>query len=95
MVASGAIQMRPDLAEMMDRLSISGQGYVMIFLAILFAGLGLAMLWVGKYLIRGLRFLASLILDAVQRAAKRIRRAWLRRPAAGKLFQNASHCVDS
>jgi hypothetical protein len=88
LLAAGVIQMDPQFADVFDRLSASSQASMMIFLAVCLAGAGIGMLWFGKYLIRGLRFLANLILDAVQRMAHRLRRAWRRRDAS--IAENAA-----
>jgi hypothetical protein len=63
---------------------------LIILFASLFAGAGLGMLWVGKYMLRGLRFLFSLTFDWMRRFAQGVRRK-LRRtdreaPQLGKVF---------
>jgi hypothetical protein len=45
----------------------------MIALAGVFVVCGLAMLWLGKYLTRGLRFLFILVFDWIRKLATRIR----------------------
>jgi uncharacterized membrane protein len=74
MVALGFIRLDGPVGDFLDQLPASEQGLIMIVLAALVVAGGLGMLWVGRYLIRGLRFLFSLALDRLQEFAQRIRR---------------------
>jgi uncharacterized membrane protein len=74
MVALGIIQMDGPVAEWLDQLSRSGQGFLMIVVAGVFVASGLGMLRLGKYMIRGLRFLFSLVFDWVRQFAQSVRR---------------------
>lgn len=73
LVVNGFIQLGP-LAEFFDQLTVADQGLFMIFFATLFVAAGLGMLWLGRYLLRGLRFLFSLVFDWTRRFAQRVRR---------------------
>jgi hypothetical protein len=61
-------------AEFFNHLSPTGQAFIMIVFASLFLASGLGLLRLGKYLVRGLRFLVSLIFDGARRLGKTIRR---------------------
>jgi hypothetical protein len=74
MVALGFIRMDGPVGDFLDQLPPPEQGLIMIVFAALVVAGGLGMLWVGRYLIRGLRFLFSLALDRVRQFAQRIRR---------------------
>jgi hypothetical protein len=74
MVALGFIRLDGPVGDFLDQLPPLEQGLIMIVLAALVIAGGLGMLWVGRYLIRGLRFLFSLGLDRVRQFAQRIRR---------------------
>jgi uncharacterized membrane protein len=88
LVMLGVIQMKGSLAEFLDQLSPVDQGFVMILLAGVFIACGLGMLWLGRYLLRGLRFLFSLVFDWLRRFAQSMQRKLRRdsrevyRPAA-------------
>ncbi len=73
LVESGFIHIEGRAAEFLDLISPSGQGALLLLLAAALAAAGLAMLWLGKYLLRGLRFLGGLVMLWVQRAARRVR----------------------
>jgi hypothetical protein len=74
MVALGFIRLDGPACDFLDQLPATEQGLFMIVLAALVIAGGLGMLWVGRYLIRGLRFLFSLALDRLREFAERIRR---------------------
>jgi len=74
LVTLGVIQMEWRLAEFLDQLSPSAQGSLMIVFSCVFAAIGLGMLWLGRYLIRGLRFLFSLVFDWLRQVAQTLRR---------------------
>lgn len=89
LVTSGFIHMHPEFAEVFDLLSPGGQGFLLIVLAVAFAATGLAMLWLGKHLVRGTRFLLNLIWDWLRQAAQSVRRK-VRRAAETPGFGNVS-----
>jgi uncharacterized membrane protein len=74
LVAVGIINMDGPLSDVLDRLPPSEQGLLMILVASLFVAAGLGMLWVGRRLFRGLRFLFSLVFDWMRRTAQNVRR---------------------
>lgn len=74
LVTLGVIEINGRLAELLDQLSPAGQGFLMIVFASAFIAIGLGMLWVGRYLARGLRFLFSLTIDWLRGFAQTIRR---------------------
>jgi uncharacterized membrane protein len=61
-------------AEFFNHLSPTGQAFVMLVFASVFVASGLGLLRLGKYLLRGLRFLVSLIFDGTRRFAQTVRR---------------------
>jgi len=69
LVTRGIIE--PPRSELFDVLSPSSQG----FLACAFAAAGVLMLWLGKYLIRGLQFLFGMVFDWIRQWAQSARRA--------------------
>ncbi len=79
LVALGFIQMDGPLADFFDQMSPAAQGVVMIVVAAVFIACGLGMLWLGRYLVRGLRFLFNLAFDRVRKFAQTVR---------GKLHRN-------
>jgi uncharacterized membrane protein len=74
LVTLGFIRLEGPVGNFLDQLSPLEQGLLMIVLAAAVGAGGLGMLRVGKYLIRGLRFLFSLALDRLRAFAQRIRR---------------------
>jgi uncharacterized membrane protein len=60
--------------ELVNHLSPTGQAFIMIVVASVFIAGGLGLLRLGKYLLRGLRFLMSLIFDGARRFAQTVRR---------------------
>ena len=60
-------------AEFFNHLSPTGQAFIMIVFASVFLASGLGLLRLGKYLVRGLRFLVSLIFDGARRLGKTVR----------------------
>jgi uncharacterized membrane protein len=75
----GFIQIDGPPAEFLDHLSSLDQGLVMVLFASVFVASGLGMLRLGRYLLRGLRFLFSLVFDWMRRFAQTARRK-LRQP---------------
>ena len=78
LVTFGFIQMNGPVADFLDRLSPSEQGFSMILFASVFIASGLGMLRLGRYLLRGLHFLFILVFDWMRRLAQSVR-AKLRR----------------
>jgi uncharacterized membrane protein len=73
LIERGFIQLGP-LAEFFDQLSVADQGLIIILFAGVFIAGGLGMLWLGRYLLRGLRFLFSLVFDWMRRFAQSVGR---------------------
>jgi len=89
-LASGIIQMDAHVADVLDVLSASDQGYLMILFAILLAATGLGLFWSGRYVMRGLRFLAGLVFDWFRQLAQRLgRREKLKSMNFVRRFQRA------
>src|SRR5580704_6852672 len=65
MMMLGIIQVNGP-AEFFNHLSPTGQAFIMIVFATVFLASGLGLLRLGKYLVRGLRFLVSLIFDGAR-----------------------------
>jgi uncharacterized membrane protein len=74
LVALGVIQMKDAVGAFFDQLPAFEQGIVMIVCAALLLAAGLGMLWLGRYLIRGMRFLSILGFDWTRRLAQSARR---------------------
>jgi uncharacterized membrane protein len=69
----GVIQMDGPVDALFGQLTPLGQGVFMLILAGVFVICGLAMLWLGKFLTRGLRFLFTLVFDWIRKLATRVR----------------------
>jgi uncharacterized membrane protein len=89
LVELGFIQMGGPVAEFLDHFSPSDQGIFMLLAAAALVTIGLGMLWLGRYIFRGLRFLSGLLFDWTRRLAHRIRRKLGResRGAPGRVGQ--------
>jgi len=74
LVLLGVIQINGPAAEFLDRLSPPDQALLMILIATVFVACGLGLLWLGKYMLRGMRFLLTLTLDWTRRFAQTVRR---------------------
>jgi len=74
LVEHGYIQIKGPPAEFLDLLSPFGQGILLLLVGAMLAAAGLAMIWLGRYLLRGLRFFGSLLADWVRRSARALRR---------------------
>ena len=85
LLAYGVIQMDGPAAGLFDQLTPLGQGVFMIVVACVFVICGLAMLWLGKYLTRGMRMLFALVFDWIRKLATRIRHRVF--PIGGELLQ--------
>jgi uncharacterized membrane protein len=73
LVALGVIQINGPPAEFFDRFSPPDQALIMILIATVFAAGGLGLLWLGRYMLRGMRFLLSLTIDWSRRFAHTVR----------------------
>jgi uncharacterized membrane protein len=80
LIEIGFIQINGPVAEFLDHLSSSDQGFLIILLAALFLASGWGMVMLGKYLLRGLRFLFSLTFERMRRFAQSIRRKLRQNP---------------
>ena len=60
LVEVGVIQIDNRMADFLDQIPITGQGLMLIMLACVLAVTSFAMFWIGRYLLRGLRFLFTL-----------------------------------
>ena len=76
LIVLGIIRMDGPPAEFLDHFSPPDQGLFMILFASVFIASGLGMLWLGRYVLRGVRFLFSLIFDRIRRLAQSLRRKW-------------------
>ena len=85
LLSYGVIQLGGPVAGIFDQLTPLGQGTLMIVLAGIFVVCGLTMLWLGKYMTRGLRLLFNLVLDWVRKLATRARHRVL--PRVGEMRQ--------
>ena len=74
LVASGFVRFDGAVGEFLDQFTASEQGLFMILFACLLGAGGFGMLRLGKHLLRGLRFLFSLLFDKMRRFAQRLRR---------------------
>jgi uncharacterized membrane protein len=83
LVMLGFIQINGPSSELFDRLSPEGQGFFIIVVASAFVASGLGLLRLGKYLLRGLRFLLSLIFDWTRRFAQSVGRRMRRDKGQG------------
>ena len=61
-------------AELFNHLSPTGQAFILLVFASVFLASGLGLLRLGRYLLRGLRFLVSLIFDRTRASAQSARR---------------------
>jgi uncharacterized membrane protein len=80
LIAIGAIQINGPAAEFLDHLSGMEQGLIILTVGAVLAAAGLGMLWTGKHMFRGLRFLVSLAFDRMRRLADSTRRRFRSRP---------------
>jgi uncharacterized membrane protein len=83
LVTVGVIHIDWKLEQILSYLSAEGQGVLLIVVGAVALAAGLAMLWGGRYLIRGLRFLYSVGFDTLRRLAQTARRKLRSTRAAG------------
>jgi uncharacterized membrane protein len=76
LVELGFIQLGGPVGEFLDQFSPADQGLLMMLIGCVILAGGVGMLWVGKHLLRGLRFLFSLLFDRIRRLAQTVRRKW-------------------
>src|SRR5580700_1593056 len=76
LVDLGFVQLGSPVGEFLDQFSPADQGLIMMLVGCVLLGFGLGMLWLGKRLLRGLRFLFSLLFDRARRLAQTVRRKW-------------------
>src|SRR6266498_2017087 len=74
LVVLGLVQITAPVTEFLDHFSPSEQGLMMIVFGSAWLASGLGMLWLGRYLLRGLRFLFGLLFDRMRRFAQSVRR---------------------
>jgi uncharacterized membrane protein len=74
LVDLGFVQLGSPVGEFLDQFSPADQGLLMMLVGCILLGFGLGMLWLGKRLLRGLRFLFSLLFDRARRLAQTVRR---------------------
>jgi uncharacterized membrane protein len=74
LLALGVLQISGPVAEFLDQLTAPSQALLMFLIATVFAAAGLGLLWLGRYLLRGMRFLLSLTFDWTRRFAQTVRR---------------------
>ncbi len=74
LVTLGFIQLNGPPNEFFERMTSAEQGLVMILFASVFIAAGLGLLWLGRYLLRGLRFLLNIAFDWMRRSAQLVRR---------------------
>jgi hypothetical protein len=63
-------------AEFMDQWSPAGQGFLIVACATALLVVGITMLWLGRYLVRGLRFLFCLAFDRLRYLAGVVRKKY-------------------
>ena len=74
LVTLGVIRMDGPVGDFFDQMSAGAQGLSFLICAAVFIGAGLGMLKLGRYLLRGLRFLFNLVLDWLRQCTESIRR---------------------
>jgi uncharacterized membrane protein len=79
LVSLGVIHMDSLVAGFFDQLSAPEQSFFLLALAAVFAAAGIGGLWLGRYVIRGMRFLFSLAFEQIGQLAQKARQAFRRR----------------
>jgi len=90
LVAQGYIRLDGGSGYILDQLTASEQGLVLILLALAFGAAGAAMLWLGKHMLRGLRFLFGMTFDLAKRLGQGIRRKLSRPESSAPVAATAS-----
>ena len=80
---AGLIQVNGPVADFLDNFPAFDQGLLLLLFAGVFVVSGLGMLRLGKYLLRGLRFLFSLVFEWMRRFAQSVRRKLRQRNREG------------
>lgn len=88
LVANGIIQMDEQGAELVERILPGAEGFLLLAAAALLIGLALGMLWLGRYLVRGLRLLFAMVFDGARRAAEGFRK-WANAPRTAERYAPA------
>ncbi len=73
LVLLGVIHISEPTADFLDHFSRSEQNLLMLLFGGVWLACGLGMLWLGRYLFRGLRFLFGLLFDRLRRLARSAR----------------------
>ena len=90
LIAQGFIRLDGGSSYILDQLTPSEQGLVLILFAVVFGAAGAAMLWLGKHMLRGLRFLFGTTFDLAKRLGQGIRRKLSRTETAAPVAATAS-----
>lgn len=80
LVSHGVIRLDGPPGEIFDALSPASQGTALILLACIFVAFGVTMFWLGRFLIRGMRFLMRLGFDQIRHVTGKARQK-IRRPS--------------
>jgi uncharacterized membrane protein len=83
LVVLGVVQITPPGSDFLDQFSPSEQGLLMMMFGSAWLACGVGMLWLGKHLLRGLRFLFGLLVDRTRRFAEVVRRKLRKDPFSG------------
>ncbi|MFN7935390.1 MAG: hypothetical protein U0R19_18825 [Bryobacteraceae bacterium] len=73
LIDAGILRFHDRPGRFFDQLPAAEQSFLMLFLAALFLAAGVAMLWFGKHLVRGLRTVSAFAFDGIRRLARRAR----------------------
>ncbi len=95
LIMLGFIHIDGRLGDLFDQLSPAGQGFLLIVFASVFVAGGVGMLWLGRYLLRGVRFLFGLVFDWTRRLARTIRRKLSRNNHEGLHVNEVSFGFES
>jgi hypothetical protein len=93
LVSRGVIQINGPPGEFFQVLSPESQGAAMIFVACIFVAGGVVMLWFGRFLVRGIRFILSLSFDQIRVFAGKARQV-IRRATAPAAEQGNNPAAD-
>jgi hypothetical protein len=90
LVAAGIIQIDNRMADFLDQIPTTGQGLFLILIACALAAASVAMLWLGRYLVRGLRFVFSLAMDWLRKFGQSLRPRREKSQASSSAFRNTA-----
>jgi hypothetical protein len=82
LVVLGVVQLTPPGSDFLDQFTPTEQGLLMMMFGSAWLAFGVGMLWLGKHLLRGLRFLFGLSLDRMRQFAEAVRRKLGKHPAS-------------